>query len=247
MRYSQTMQLPFFLATENGTVSLANVVNLIQHVSEMQLDELGIGEEAHTKTQRGWIITQSHLDVVRMPVAEETVTLWTEARSYNRILCYRDYGIDDENGAPLIRVKSSWAIMDLVARRLVPVTPEDVAGVGAVADSHVERLPRLPKLTRTDFERRYNVRYFDIDGNHHVNNVHYFDWLLDPMGDEFLNTHTPVTVDIKYAHEVMRGSQVVSRCRLDEGATGWNSVHQIQTGDETNAQAAISWRQLDHK
>lgn len=242
MRYEQTLHLPFFFATENGTVSLANVVNLVQHVSEVQLESLGIGEEFHAAVNRGWVITQSHLEIIRMPRAEETVTLWTEARSYNRLLCYRDYGIDDEAGQPLVRVTSSWAIMDLIARKLVPVTPEDVAGVGAVQDSHVQRLPRVPKLARIDREKRYDVRYFDIDANHHVNNVRYFDWLLDPLGDDFLNTHMPATVDIKYAHEVTRGSQVTVRCQLDQDEAETTSLHQILTTEETNAQAIITWQ-----
>lgn len=33
--------------------------------------------------------------------------------------------------------------------------------------------------------------FFDIDGNQHVNNAIYFNWLLDVLGYDFLTTHQP--------------------------------------------------------
>ena len=242
MRYSEKMQLPFYFATENGTVSLANVVNIVQRVSENQLAHLGEGMEALTTQGVGWIITQSQLEFTRAPQAEEDVTVWTEARSYNRLLCYRDYGIDAADGTPIVRVSSTWAMMDLHKRRIIPVIEAAMAGIGAVADSKVKRLPRLPKFGEPTGSQEYRVRYFDIDGNHHVNNVHYLDWMLDPLGDEFLNTHVPQSVNIKYAREVERGSKVLSEFALHTDTA--TSVHQISVAGKMNAEAAITWTKL---
>ena len=240
MRYSEEMQLPFYFATENGTVSLANVVNIVQRVSENQLAHLGEGMDVLTGHGIGWIITQSQLEFTRALRSEEKVTVWTEARSYNRLLCYRNYGIDAVDGSPIVRVSSTWAMLDLQKRRIIPVIEEAMRGIGAVADTKVKRLPRLPKMTAADSAQDYRVRYFDIDGNHHVNNVHYLDWMLDPLGDDFLNTHAPKSVNIKYAREVERDNLVHSEYTLaDETATHTN--HRISTDGVTNAEAAITW------
>jgi medium-chain acyl-[acyl-carrier-protein] hydrolase len=243
LRYSEKMQLPFYFATENGTVSLANVVNLVQRVSENQLAHLGEGMEALTSHGIGWIITQSQLEFTRALRAEEDVTVWTEARSYNRLLCYRDYGIDAADGTPIVRVSSTWAMMDLQKRRIIPVVEAAMAGIGAVADSKVKRLPRLAKMGTPTGHQEYRVRYFDIDGNHHVNNVHYLDWMLDPLGDEFLNTHTPKTVNIKYAREVERDSQVLSEYAWQTEAHT-QSLHQISVAGSSNAEAEITWQEV---
>ncbi|WDF83348.1 thioesterase [Lacticaseibacillus pabuli] len=245
MRFEETIQMPFFFATEDGTISLANLVNVIQQVSEEQLDEQNDGNEILAKMNVGWIIVQSHMQITKMPRAEQTVHVWTEARSYNKLLCYRDYGIDDEDGNPLVRVTSSWAMLDLDKRKLIAVVEEAVQGVGATFDSKVKRLPRVHSPKRADASRQYQVRYFDIDPNHHVNNVHYFDWMLDVLGDEFLQTHVPVTVNIKYAREVERGSLVTSKLEknvADDGSV--QTVHAIDSAGEENALAEITWRNI---
>ena len=245
MRFEETIQMPFFFATEDGTISLANLVNVIQQVSEVQLDKRNDGNDILTKMNVGWIIVQSHMHITKMPRAEQTVHVWTEARSYNKLLCYRDYGIDDTDGNELVRVTSSWAMLDLDKRKLVGVVEEAVQGVGAVFDSKVKRLPRVHAPEREDASRQYQVRYFDIDSNHHVNNVHYFDWMLDVLGDEFLQTHVPATVNIKYVREVERETLVTSKVQKDIADDGTvKTIHEITTNGQENALAAISWRSL---
>lgn len=241
MRYSEKALIPFFMVTEDGTLSLANLVNLVQQVSERQLAGAASQTEMVKRYNIGWVITQSQIEITRMPRAEEHVTLWTEATSYNRLLCYRDYGVLDEQGNQLVIVHSTWVMMDLGTRKIVPIIDEIVEGFGAKKLTKVERLPRLPRFEDPEGERKYWVRYFDIDTNHHVNNVHYFDWMQDALGYDWMRTHKLVSANIKYEREVEPGTQLTSQYKVVREGGKTETYHQVRVGDTVNATAHLQW------
>ncbi len=242
MRYSEKITVPFFMVTENNTLSLANLVNLTQQISERQLSGRASQMALVKQHNIGWVITQSQIDVTRMPRAEETVTIWTEATAYNRLLCYRDYGVEDADGNELVVIHSTWVMLDLVTRKIVPVIDEIVEDFGAKKSTKVKRLPRLPRFEAAEGEQRYRVRYFDIDTNHHVNNVHYFDWMQDALGYDWMKAHQLLNVNIKYEREVEPGMELQSQYRIEENDGTITTTHQVCVGDTVNAVATMTWR-----
>lgn len=239
MKYEENYQMPFFLATQKGTASLATLVNMLLLGSEHQLDAVDAGIAALGKEGAGWVITQYHLDVTRMPKMEEQVMLGTEAVSYNKLMTYRDYWLRTPAGEELARMSGAWVMMDLATRKIIPIKPNFAEKVGAVADSHVRRFPRIGKLSAVDAAADYRVRYFDIDGNGHVNNVHYFEWMEDVLGGAWLANHELATMDIKYAREVAAGTTPSSQVQIADLTTH----HRIVTGATLNAEATLTWRQ----
>ena len=244
MRYEEKMRLPVYFATQDGSISIAAIVNIVQQVSENQLTALGEGMKGLAEYGAGWVITQSHIQITRTPRAEEPVTVWTEANSYNRLLTYRDYGIDDTDGNALVRVTSTWVMIDLEKRKLIPIIEEAVQGVGAKKDPHVKRLPRVAKIDTVTGSKPYQVRYFDIDPNRHVNNVHYFDWMLDALGDDWLLSHRPREINIKYEREVEIGAALNSEFEIVQEDATPVTRHRVSSGDTTNAEAEIAWVEL---
>ena len=241
MRYLEEAIIPFYMVTEDGSLTLANLVNLVQQVSERQLTGIASQMEMVQRYNIGWVITQSHIDITRMPRAEEHVTLWTEATEYNRLLCYRDYGVLDADGNELVVIHSTWVMMDLNTRKIVPIIDEIVEGYGAQKVTKVKRLPRLPRFSDPDGDRTYWVRYFDIDTNHHVNNVHYFDWMQDALGYDWMRSHKLISANIKYEREVEPGTQLLSEYKTSEEDGQIVTYHQVRVGEQSNAIARLVW------
>ncbi|WP_125705260.1 acyl-[acyl-carrier-protein] thioesterase [Lacticaseibacillus daqingensis] len=239
MIYEEPVTVPFFLGTKTGALSLATLVNVMLLGSEHQLDQLGAGIAALSQFGAGWVITQYHLDVTRMPRVEEPLTVGTEASAYNKLMTYREYWVKDASGNTLATMSGAWVMMDLTTRKLIPIIEAFAEKVQAVKTTKVRRYPRLPKLTEWQRQVPYRVRYFDIDGNGHVNNTHYFEWLEDALGAEFLDAHRLASVDIKYAREVAYGSTVQSAVTV----AGLTTHHQISTGADVNAEAMLTWRE----
>ncbi|WP_262315717.1 acyl-[acyl-carrier-protein] thioesterase [Lacticaseibacillus parakribbianus] len=240
MIYEEAVTVPFFLGTKTGNLSLATLTNIMLLTSEHQLDRLDAGIAALAKHGAGWVITQYHIAITRMPKVEEPLVVGTEASGYNKLMTYREYWVKDPAGNTLATMSGAWVMMDLTTRKLIPIIESFAAKVEAPKTTKVRRYPRLPKLTDFAHRQPYTVRYFDIDGNGHVNNTHYMEWMEDALGADFLTHHRLTGVDIKFAREVTYGSTVESAYTID----GTASHHQISVAGADNATATMTWETI---
>jgi len=243
MIYHEDYQVPFFFGTQDATISLSTLVNIMLLISEHQLDAHDAGVEALAARGAGWVITQYHLDVNQWPTVEQRVKVGTEALSYNKFLTYRNYWIDDEAGNRMATLESTWVMMDLTSRKIINVIPEIVESVGAVEATKVKHFPRISKIQNVSESLPYRVRYFDIDANGHVNNAHYFDWMQDSLGAEWLQTHRLVELDIRYEREVAYGQTPQSEYAIDADEP-LLTKHRIVTDGVVNVEAQMKWSEL---
>lgn len=170
------------------------------------------------------------------------MTVETQATAYNRYFTYRDFYIKDKDGEILLKMHTSFVMLDLKARKITRIIDEMIAPFAPKASKKIERLPIPEKLTTPTQEKNYQVRYFDIDSNRHVNNVHYFEWMLDVLGKDFLVNHDPVKVNIKYEHELYYDEVCTSRVELVE-QENLTTVHEILRPDGTlSCHADIEWK-----
>lgn len=83
--------------------------------------------------------------------------------------------------------------------------------------------------------------FFDIDGNQHVNNAIYFNWLLDVLGYDFLTTHQPKKILVKFDKEVEYGQEVESHYEIVEQENQLKTRHEIRIDGQTYCEANIDW------
>ena len=80
-----------------------------------------------------------------------------------------------------------------------------------------------------------------MDTNHHLTNSVYFDWMIDTLPREFLNSHTVKSIDISFKKEVQYGDQALSEVELDQDTL--TSYHLISNQGNTSALAEINWKE----
>ena len=103
--------------------------------------------------------------------------------------------------------------------------------------------PSLPEDQAGWAKRDYRVRYFDIDGNQHVNNAHYFEWMMDVLDGDFLRTHQVVKMQTEFAHEVRYGQTVTSTGSTPVEKEGLMVTHhQITCQGQESARATFYWQ-----
>ena len=132
-------------------------------------------------------------------------------------------------------------MISFATRKMVHLPEVLTAKISSEFKPEVVRFPRIPKVDwakADNLNKVFRVRYFDIDTNHHVNNTHYFDWMLDSLPLAFLKSHTVKSMSIKYDNEVTYGDEIVSRAQLTE----LTSHHQIRNGEQLAAEATITWQ-----
>lgn len=226
----------------NNHVKLPKLLSYCLFVSGKQSYELGQSDD-FVLEEFGlvWIITDYEVTINRLPKFTETITIETEAVSYNKFFCYRTFKIYDEAGQLLIEVLTYFALMDHQTRKVSPILDDIVAVYDA---EFVKKIQRAPKMTvlENPISIDYRVRYFDIDMNGHVNNSIYLDWMYDALGYDFLSTHRPSRLQLKYSREVSAGGIVSSNYQMD----GLTSYHDITSDGQLNAQAVITWEPLEN-
>ena len=75
-------------------------------------------------------MTDYAIEIDRLPRYNEKVIITTEAISYNKIFCYRNFYITDETGQQIMLFKTTFALMDYETRKVAEVPDEVVAPYG---------------------------------------------------------------------------------------------------------------------
>ncbi|MDA5388280.1 MULTISPECIES: acyl-[acyl-carrier-protein] thioesterase [Loigolactobacillus] len=251
IKYTEDHRVTYYEGDTKDQMTLAMLINVAILVSEHQNDALGIGNDYIHEFGAGWVVTQYSLEIKRMPRVDETVTFGTEATGFNKYFCYRDYWAQDAAGNRLATIHSIWVLMSYETRKMIAVIPEIVTKYETASVKGVKHFPRISRIDagKEVATQNYRVRYFDIDGNQHVNNAHYFDWMFDHLGFDFCNEHDIATVNIRYEREVKYGELPESRYQFaattDAGLV--TSRHQIINNGKRCAEAEVVWTKHEAK
>ncbi|KRL38904.1 acyl-[acyl-carrier-protein] thioesterase [Liquorilactobacillus uvarum] len=242
-KYSEEHKILFYETDCTRRVTVGMLVNIMMLASQDQSNELGVTVKKVKGLGLGWVITQHLIEIKRMPQIYEKVNVITEAASYNRYFCYRDFWIKSENGEELAKMHSVFVLMDQNKRKIARILPELIEPYSSEYTKKIERLPEPEKLSSDEQGRtkNYQVRFMDIDSNEHVNNVHYFDWMMDALPSNFLLNHSLKKMNIKYKQEVHYGDTVESRAYIDENDQEIKTVHQIKTEQDLCCTASCEW------
>ncbi len=241
-RFYKDYQIEYDDCGENGLLRLPNLIDLFMETSEGQLTNGPASSQGMQEKGLGWVVTQYEFSFSRLPQAKEKVRLWTEASGYNRFLCYRNFGLEDEAGNDVITVRSQWIVLDLEKRKLLPVNEKLVADLKAPKLTKLPRFQKLRPLDQYDHEQNYRIRYYDIDLNHHVHNSRYLDWIMDSLPRDFLNRHVPASLVIKFDKEIQYGEEVT--CQATYAPEELTSSHALTHHGDVMALCEVKWREM---
>ena len=240
-RYNEKHRVVFYETDVTKNINIGMLVDLMMLASENQSEQLGIGTDKVNDLGYGWVITQHVLEIERLPKVNEEVKIWTEADSYNKYFCYREFGIDDLDDNPLVRMHTIFVLMDFKNRKISQIVPELIIPCGATETPKVKRYKNVKKIKEIDNHKKYQVRFMDIDSNHHVNNVHYFDWMLDTLDYGFLSKHTLKKINIQYKQEITYGDIVTSNVQIINSNDTITTLHEVKNNDKVSCLAECEW------
>lgn len=243
LSYTELHEVKFYECDIQQEMTLPMVLSVVVRASESQTYRLMKDKPQLLETLGlGWIITNYTIEVHRFPKQNEKIFVTTKAQEYNKFFCYRDFYIHDVEGQELISIKSVFALMNLEKRKVVPVPDEVVTPYQAEKIKKIHRFPKVPLLDETSAQsEQYRVRYFDLDGNRHVNNAKYVNWMLDTLDFKFLEQHQIQWMNIIFSKEVEYGAIIDSQYELQKQDDKEITLHYIYNEGVLSAQAEIHW------
>ncbi|MGX4763735.1 acyl-[acyl-carrier-protein] thioesterase [Holzapfeliella sp. JNUCC 72] len=238
--YEKKHQIQFYEVDVTSHLTLSSLLNLVIAASGEHLEEIGVSSQELIDRHLGWVVTQYHMSINKMPETGQTIYIKTAAMEYNRYFCYRSYWLYDDNHEELLEINSVWIMLDLQTRKMVSSDPDIMLKTGAKEIRRPQKFPRI-KLPKDQLavDKSYFAEYFNIDENEHVSNSHYFDWMISSLPLSFIKSHQVKSLDIKYEHEILYHDSPKSHVYFDNETN--KSYHKISNGDLTAAECIIQW------
>jgi len=228
-----------------GRLSIPSIFNLLQDAASSHAQKLGVSVPQLLASNYTWMLSRIYLKMNQHPGWGDTIQVQTWPSGIQRVFALRDFDIrqDDRTIGSCV---SAWIIIDAANRR--PVRPTSFARqLNPVDREHVldHPLGKLPRLKTPQVEKRFSVKYGDLDINQHVNNVSYIEWLLECVPGLLENHRCLSELEINFLGEALHGEMVLARCQnLDE--KGKVIAHDIWRGADGREliRARTTWQTL---
>lgn len=177
-----------------------------------------------------WAVIRQRVQVTRLPVRGETITVQTWPMPTTRTAYPRAMELLDREGNTLVRIVSLWVLMDLQSRAMVlpGKSGVEVAGVCLGCEA---ALPGSIAPGQGDDATVRRVGYTELDRNGHMNNTRYLDWADDLLSAAFHKDHPVREFTVCYLSEAREGQQLELRRGLDESGVFQVDGYQAQTDE----------------
>jgi len=223
-KYSKKYLIRTYECDKNSDLRLVTLMNIFQDMADSQATLLGLGLEFCLHNGMAWVGSNYHLQITRMPKLHEEVTVTTWPAVEKKLGAIRDFLVTDSSGNDIIRASSQWILIDVSKKR--PISLHDNLPQYRVVEDRVmpeDFNSRLNDITKEDYRLSFNVRFDDIDINHHVNNAIYPLWASEAVPTDFRQNKHIAELEIAFKKEGLYGEKVDVITQID----GNETLHRI--------------------
>lgn len=227
-------------------VSLVTIVNYLQEAAGQHADLLGIGVTNLLKHNFTWVLTRLKITMQQYPARYESVRILTYPSGFDKYFVYRNFVIYNAEGKQIGQATSTWAVMDVKARKMIGVPPM-ISNIPVPQDeAFTERTKgKIAKVTAPLTQETFKVRWFDLDANQHTNNAYYLQWVIESLPKEILEAHQLTSIDLMYRMESVWKDDILARTEKMIADTQTQVfIHQLvrQSDQKELAQAVTEWK-----
>lgn len=208
-----------------------------QEVAADHAAQLGTGWETLNEKHLFWAVIRHKVQITRLPVSGETITVETWPLPATRVAYPRATIAYDAQGKELFRTMALWVLMDTKTRAMVLPGKSGVDVPGIVrnleADIPCSIVPK--SLAHTIV---HTVGYATLDRNGHMNNTRYLDWLDDLLPAEFHKNNPAKEFTVCYLSEAKEGQRITVDWQLSEAGLLSVETHR-QKGENTDSRERV--------
>ena len=196
-----------------GNMRLSAILNICQEIAYEHSTLMGFGFETLRELNLAWVLSRATIRIERLPLWRENIKVETWHKRQSGLFSLRDYIFYNSESEPIVRVTTSWLIINLASRRItrldrVSTSSHHIEFHTYACDAIAEESARLDMPTQVVSEEPHHVRYSDIDLNQHVNNAKYVEWLIDRAEEHNADCQQIKELVINFNHEALRGQQI---------------------------------------
>ena len=224
-----------FTITDNtvdcfGRLKTSMILFFAQEMAGRHCVELALDYDTMAKQRMFWAVIRHRVQITRMPLRGETITVETWPMPTTRVAYPRSVVAYDEGGRECFRAISLWVLMDLDTRNMILPGKSGIEVAGTLRGTELAPPSSLvPRLLHNS--RNRSVCFTDLDRNGHMNNTRYLDWIDDLLPSAFHEHHTPMEFTVCYLSEAREGQELDLSWELQEGNVLHVDAHRARTDD----------------
>ena len=189
----------------SGKLSLPSLINYFQDCSNFQSCELGLGYEVLKERGRGWVLLAWHIEIHKIPILCQAVTIGTFATDFKGFYGHRNFLMCDEKGEYLAIADSLWVMIDTETGRPTKPALEDYAPYDLGKPLDIKFEGRKIKLAEGSVSfPSFVIQRHHLDTNRHVNNGWYVQMALDVLPEEL----EIKTLRVEYKKAAVLGDEI---------------------------------------
>ena len=202
-----------------GDATLPVLCQFMQETAWNHAEHMGVGF-THLLTQNLiWVLSRQAVKIYSFPKWGDKINVHTWPSGRDRLYCYRDFKILDEQNNVLGVSTTTWFAMDLDKRR-----PQRTDSYIQIETRDVEKVfptfaGRIERFNSTEGTRVIQVTCSDLDVNEHVNNVQYVEYIMDTFPFDFLRGHRLNIFEINYLSEALYNDEITAAYQKKENLT----------------------------
>ena len=240
--YKQSFEITDLVTDRFGKLKLSAPLFYAQEIAGQHCNLLGTDFDSLAKHGLFWAVTRHRVQITRMPVRGETITVETWPMPTTRVAYPRAVAAYDAEGKELFRIISLWVLMDINKRTMVLPGKSSIEVAGILRGTELETPSSLvPQALPSNSSRQ--VTFSCLDRNGHMNNTKYLDWISDLLDSDFHRDHTAKEYTICYLSEALEKQQISLAWQLSQEGILQVHAHREET-DVSKKQTRVFSAQL---
>ena len=210
-----------------------SLLNYFQDVASENAEEWGFGYSYITPKNLMWVLLKYSIEFEEYPVDIYKLKVKTAPRGYNKLFAYRDFEL--YSGEKLLgRAASMWSLVDFTNMTLA--NPDEALNNPYMVKHETKdddlKFGKISNIEKVDIEKEFEVRYNDLDVNHHANNGNYIVWALEPLDYDFKVKHKPKIIDMIFKKEAKFKDRILSQVQFIDEQTTVHAIKNAVTGED---------------
>lgn len=245
--WKQTYQIRSYEVDCHHRLSALALFNFMQEAASRHAEALGVSIQQLLSENYTWLLSRLKIKIASFPLWKDEIQISTWPSGAQRLFALRDFELQDKDNQAVAAAVSAWLVLDVQKRRPVRIAPF-VERLKPLEGDHIllDTLDKLPGLEFRTHEKKFVVRYRDLDINQHVNNASFVEWLVESVPVRVLNTSVLAELEINFLAEAFYEDHILAACHpLDSQNTSFHhSLIRHPDGQEL-ARARTAWRKVD--
>ncbi len=224
-----------------GTLAVPALSGYLSEVAGLHAAELGVGLDVLMARGLTWVLVRQRIENPSPIRLGDTIEIETWPSGIDRLAAVREFAVR-RGGEEVARATTHWFVLDVATRR--PVRPAEVLDARFPRETRSPAVPlghaKLPELRAWDFQKRFHVRYSDIDANLHVTHTSDVAWAVEAVPRDVWQGSRLASVEVQFIAETHHGAAILSRLApVGEGAFA-HAIVREEDGKEL-ARLATRW------